>query len=78
LIYLFHNITNISNKFEITKFPEKIFGVSTFHQKRVLILTPEKTWKINGQYHPPLFRQNPSRGEGGYVGVLEGGPPRGV
>jgi len=75
-VYLFHNITNISKNFEITKFPGKILGLGGFTRKRVLILTLKKTWKINGQYHPPLFRQNTPRGEGGYVGGTGGGTPQ--
>jgi hypothetical protein len=63
---LFHNITNISKKFEITKFPGKIFGVRVFYQKRVLVLTSEKTWKIIGPYHPPYFTRKGAGGEEGY------------
>jgi len=75
LVYLFHNITNISKNFEITKFPGKILGLGGFTRKRVLILTLKKTWKIYGEHHPPLFCQNPSRGEEGYVGGTGGGVP---
>jgi len=59
----------------LQNFLEKIFGVRVFYQKRVLVLTSEKTWKIIGPHRHPYIVVLPPGGKEGYSGYPRGGTP---
>lgn len=78
MAYLFHNITNISKIFEITKFSGKILGLGGFTIKRVLILTLKKNLENLWRTSPPLIlSKHPQRGGRIRRGTGGGDPPEG-
>jgi len=65
LVFFFHNITNISKTFEITKFLGKFFRVGVFHQKKGLNSKRKNFLENSWTTSPPLITSKHPQREGG-------------